>query len=478
LQLLKSAWYDEIDSNSFIAEEVAKAHYQHVIFLCTMPKARSKTDERSVSSALSDEQVLDKVFSAPCGPKMKRLYDGDPSERTSRHIDDATLCKHLAYWSKDAAQVERLWLASPLGDCEEVRNNTDHRDRVIKVAMLFGPDVYGTETQRSATKSEAQEVLEIYLTQEKFPSKKEAHALVAEYRLSNDDLEAVWFAAKATHRESRERVKAEKTPAPGTPTEVLAFHHAFASEHPHLLYEYGSDKTYWEYDPTQGIYVEKLKVAVEDLMASELERAGFLKYATSTTIRNRLSSYRGTYLGRAKTLNDFNSDSNSIPAANGILNTAARTFAPFSPEYLFLSKTAVTYDPAATCPRWEKYLLDALEGDIEQIRLLQQFAGYILSSDMSQQRLLVLKGSPGTGKSTFATLIVHLIGTDNVSYLSAEEFNGPHDTEALVGKRLNWTNEAKPQFTAMNNMIKFIDGAGMHLNRKNRPPMNFTPRRR
>ena len=50
------------------------------------------------------------------------------------------------------------------------------------------------------------------------------------------------------------------------------------------------------------------------------------------------------------------------------------------------------YDARATCPKWLVFLDTVLEGDVERIKLLQQWFGYLLTPDTTLHAFMVLEG--------------------------------------------------------------------------------------
>ena len=56
---------------------------------------------------------------------------------------DSSLCAHLAFWTgKDAAAMERIWMASPLGTREKTHTRADYRSRTIAEAISKCKNVY------------------------------------------------------------------------------------------------------------------------------------------------------------------------------------------------------------------------------------------------------------------------------------------------------------------------------------------------
>ncbi len=86
---------------------------------------------------LSDSEVFEKIASSKSAEKVAALIAGD----LSAHGGDASsadmaLLSHLAFWTgRDAAQMERLWLASALGSRGKTQERRDYRDRSIAAAI-------------------------------------------------------------------------------------------------------------------------------------------------------------------------------------------------------------------------------------------------------------------------------------------------------------------------------------------------------
>lgn len=93
---------------------------------------------------LSDADVLAKMFESKNGERIESLYNGNLSgHKNDSSSGDSALCNHLAFWSgKDAGQIERLWMASPLGKREKTQTRKDYRDRTIKDAIKKCKEVY------------------------------------------------------------------------------------------------------------------------------------------------------------------------------------------------------------------------------------------------------------------------------------------------------------------------------------------------
>lgn len=98
----------------------------------------------STPTNLSDDELLQKMFSSKTGTKIKSLYDGDTSAFNGDESSaDMALCSHLAFWTgNNSSQMERIWSSSPLGQREKTQKRKDYRDRTIQHAISSCTEVY------------------------------------------------------------------------------------------------------------------------------------------------------------------------------------------------------------------------------------------------------------------------------------------------------------------------------------------------
>lgn len=82
-----------------------------------------------------------------------------------------------------------------------------------------------------------------------------------------------------------------------------------------------------------------------------------------------------------------------------------------SSPYLFnLTSTPYDFGTNAKCPQWIKFLSEIFAGDEERIALLQEWFGYNLVVDLSQEKLMLFVGRPASGKSTTLDVLQALLG--------------------------------------------------------------------
>jgi P4 family phage/plasmid primase-like protien len=76
--------------------------------------------------------------------------------------------------------------------------------------------------------------------------------------------------------------------------------------------------------------------------------------------------------------------------------------------------------------------------------MLLQFAGYCLTSDASQQKMLLLTGPGGTGKSTILNMIQAIVGSENTSNVPLSSIaTNRFSTAPMFGKLLNCNGDQK-----------------------------------
>lgn len=102
-------------------------------------------------NAIDSSVLLTKMFEASNGDEVRKLYDGDMSKYgNDASRADAALLSHLAFWTgKNAAQMEKMWLASPLGARSKTATRPDYRTRTINKAIFhcdegYNPELKGT----------------------------------------------------------------------------------------------------------------------------------------------------------------------------------------------------------------------------------------------------------------------------------------------------------------------------------------------
>lgn len=129
--------------------------------------------------------------------------------------------------------------------------------------------------------------------------------------------------------------------------------------------------------------------------------------------------------------------------ANGLLHIPSGELYPHTPSFFGVFGSAVEYNADAPPPvHWLKFLDETLE-DPETIRALQEWMGYTLTPDTSQQKILMGIGPRRSGKGTVARIHTALLGTDSVGGPTMSSLGENFGLEPLITKSLAIISDAR-----------------------------------
>ncbi|MCC4120960.1 DNA primase family protein [Lactococcus lactis] len=148
-----------------------------------------------------------------------------------------------------------------------------------------------------------------------------------------------------------------------------------------------------------------------------------------------------------------------IPVANGIFNKKTQQLEPFSPKYVFTSTIATKYNAKTKVPNingWnvDDWLLDLMSGDKELVSLLWQIISASTNGNYSYRKGVWLVGKGNDGKGTFQSLIMNLIGRENVASVKAEQFSERFALSQVVGKTCIIGDDSQ---------VSYLDNAGNYF---------------
>jgi len=107
---------------------------------------------------------------------------------------------------------------------------------------------------------------------------------------------------------------------------------------------------------------------------------------------------------------------------NGILNMETKQLLPHSPNYIFTTKSPITFDPSAKCPHFEEWLRKILFNDQDKIDTVLDYMAYAISgTDLSNEKFLMLTGSGANGKSILVKIMRMILG-DYMKFSKANSF--------------------------------------------------------
>lgn len=148
-----------------------------------------------------------------------------------------------------------------------------------------------------------------------------------------------------------------------------------------------------------------------------------------------------------------------------------------SPKFFTLSMLPYDYDPAAKCPQWLEFLNFVMQNNSEYVRLLQQWAGYLLRNDLNEQKFLLCTGEGANGKGVFFKLIAAMVGKQNTSQVPLSQFAKQFALSTTIGKLVNQMTESSHAIEAEAEALlkAFVAGDDMTFDRKFKEPITLTP---
>jgi putative DNA primase/helicase len=133
-----------------------------------------------------------------------------------------------------------------------------------------------------------------------------------------------------------------------------------------------------------------------------------------------------------------------LPCQNCLLHLPTRSALPHTPLFFNTAAIGCSYEPSASAPSsWLKFLADSFSGDGQRISALQEIFGYMLTPDVSQQKIFMLLGPPRSGKGTIARVLTALIGRESVAAPTLANIAANFGLAPLIGKTLAIIGDAR-----------------------------------
>jgi putative DNA primase/helicase len=345
-------------------------------------------------TVMTEEQILERMFKSENGYEIQRLFDGDTSMYGGDESRaDLALCNYLAFYTgKDAFLMDKLFRMSGL-----YRKKWDERHAA-------DGRTYGQMTIDKAISG----VNHIYEFSYTNGDKKKEQSNQQTLTKKNDS-DRPWY-----------------VPANGSSMKfmpgILAEHIANTED---LLYSNGHF-----FEKKNGVYkkteVEVIEKKIYDKMLPEYAKANHIK---DTLQQLKLMVYSD------EDLYDVEQLKGKINFKNGLYDISSKTLINPSSDIKTALQINATYNPDATCPRFQKFLDEAV--DKQDQLILQEMVGYLLTTETRAEKAFILYGPGRTGKSTFLKVIEYILGEEHVSNVPLQYLSQKFYIGRLYGKLLN-----------------------------------------
>jgi putative DNA primase/helicase len=160
----------------------------------------------------------------------------------------------------------------------------------------------------------------------------------------------------------------------------------------------------------------------------------------------------------------WNSDICLLGVPNGVVDLRTGRLRPAKQKDRITMYARAPFDPAAQCPRFERFLAEVFLEDVELIAFVQQAIGYCLTGSVTEQCLFLCYGQGANGKSTLLEVIRYILGdyAHNLPF-SAFELQGnrspsAHELAGLVSKRFVTSVETNESVRLNEGRVKALTG--------------------
>ena len=168
-----------------------------------------------------------------------------------------------------------------------------------------------------------------------------------------------------------------------------------------------------------------------------------------------------------------------VPLANGVFDYASKTLLPFSPEYVFIAKAAVGYNPLAVNPTlhnaddgtdWDvESWMQGLSDDPNVVELLWKLIGATLRPFVSWNKAAWFYSETGNnGKGTLCALMKNILGEKAYTSIPLSDFSKEFILEGLtrVSAIITDENDVGVFIDKAANLKAIITGDSILINRK------------
>jgi len=260
-------------------------------------------------------------------------------------------------------------------------------------------------------------------------------------------------------------------------------HHALAREK--LLYDAGEVYRYrangvWVPIPNYFLQTVVMDLAGAPVLTSKGEKPLQVSngYAEDTVkVLEKLVRGSGTNRG-------FSNARAGLGFTNGFLTMedGVPTLNEHSPDHLSRFSYDFAFTPDAPHPLLDRFFDTVFRGENAQAKqelplLLQEFVGACLFGQATKiEKILLLLGPGGNGKSQFLTIARSIFPPGSVSALPPQSWGEQYLVHDLQGRLANFVDEVPSREISSGAMFKkIISGQETHANRKFREGILFTP---
>ena len=426
----------EVESRQAELDEI-----YHLVFGDTQTApAPPRSQEPVAASGLSDDEIIRKACtSRKNGAKFTALWEARWNDFfNSASEADSSVVFTLAFYTKDAAQIDRLFRRSKL-----------YRPKWDEV---HGADTYGRTTIAKALDK---------VTGQYQPRKRRQNASAtrsAQPGAAAPSGDQTVIPLGQRDPASGKLVLSAKRTLPTAEAYVREFHSHTDSR---TLHNYAGllmawqDNRYaevedeavknrlqpWLHDAIQYVFNRKTQALELVPFDSNPGTVNAALESVRTFVHLPASITPPTWIGQA----EGRPDAREVLACRTInLHIPTGKILPATPSLFATNALEFDYNAEAPAPeQWLEFLHQLWSNDEESIQLLQEWFGYCLTVDTAQQKMLMLDGPKRSGKGTIGRVLQRLVGAANVAGPTTRSLAGAFGLQPLIGKSLAIVSDAR-----------------------------------
>lgn len=353
-------------------------------YMLRSTQEQGEIQKQSPGSFLSDESVLEKMFSAKNGEKTKLLWEGNVLDGKSHSEADMALCSILAFWcGGDLEQMDRLFRQSKL-----MRTKWDEQ---------HGADTYGNITMKNAV-SHA----------------KEFYSPINISTPQNDFNELVSVLTELDYAHNS-RFRQDDMGSGRLFAEVFKDIARYVPERK-KWYIYDGTKWYADIGSLKAMELCKDLADAILLYATKIHDEHLRKVLLDSCKKWNQRRHRETFLKDAQSvypvlMEKFDTNRYLFNCKNGTLDLVQGEFREHRSNDFITKISPVYYDELADCPRFAQFIDEITSGDKDTAKFLQKILGYAISGDTRYECMMFLYGeTTRNGKGTLMESILRVMG--------------------------------------------------------------------
>ena len=179
-------------------------------------------------------------------------------------------------------------------------------------------------------------------------------------------------------------------------------------------------------------------------------------------------------------INKANSNDFLLPFKNGVLNTRTLEFLDHSPNHFCTHIIPIEYKTDNSQSLFEtkfaNFLGSLVNYNVNRLKVLRACLYLIFTNNLIYQIALYIYGPGGTGKSTFISLLIYLLGKEVTLSSSISQINSRFGIASIVGKYLLILNDVSLyRGQEPKNIKNIVTQDAMEAEEKYKKSFMFTP---